>query len=66
VTALERSARALAADIRALDDAALAAPVAGQSYDAYVLLHGVVQHSLYHGGQIAIVQRALRGPEPAA
>jgi hypothetical protein len=66
VHALERSARDLVAAVRALDDAALARPVAGQSYDAYVLLHGVVQHSLYHAGQIAIVQRAIRGPERTA
>jgi hypothetical protein len=29
----------------------------------YVTLHGVVQHSLYHAGQIALLKKAL-GPPP--
>ncbi len=32
--------------------------VPGRSYTYYMLLHGVVQHSLYHGGQIAILKKA--------
>jgi hypothetical protein len=32
--------------------------VPGRHYDFYYLLHGVVQHSLYHAGQIAILCRA--------
>ena len=30
---------------------------------AYVLLHGVVQHSLYHAGQIVLLKKALREKE---
>ena len=26
----------------------------------YVLLHGVVQHNLYHAGQIAILKKAFQ------
>jgi len=29
----------------------------------YVTLHGVVQHDLYHAGQIAILKKALQGVE---
>jgi len=33
--------------------------VPGRKYDFYTLLHGVVQHSLYHAGQMAILRKAL-------
>jgi hypothetical protein len=51
----ERLARA----IEAFDDARLNETVPGRDYDFYFLFHGVVQHSLYHAGQIAILKRAL-------
>jgi hypothetical protein len=34
--------------------------VPGREYDFYYLFHGIVQHSLYHGGQIAMLGKALR------
>jgi len=33
--------------------------VARENYSRYVLLHGLVQHDLYHAGQIAILKKAL-------
>jgi uncharacterized damage-inducible protein DinB len=30
-----------------------------ENYSQYVLLHGSVQHDLYHAGQIAVLKRAL-------
>ena len=36
--------------------------VAGRKYTIYVLLHGVIQHNLYHAGQIAILKKALSPP----
>ncbi|HEY3837742.1 MAG TPA: DinB family protein [Bryobacteraceae bacterium] len=33
--------------------------VPGRQYDFYYLFHGIVQHSLYHGGQIAMLKRAV-------
>jgi uncharacterized damage-inducible protein DinB len=39
---------------RSLDDM-----VPGRTYSAYVMLHGAVQHTLYHTGQILILRRAL-------
>jgi len=32
--------------------------VAGRTYTTYVMLHGVIQHNLYHAGQIAILKKA--------
>lgn len=50
--------RALHAAIVDLDDIALNGRVIGHSYTVYILLHGVVQHTLYHAGQLALLQRA--------
>jgi uncharacterized damage-inducible protein DinB len=36
-------------------------PVAGKPYDVYVLLHGALQHTLYHAGQIAMMRRLAEG-----
>jgi hypothetical protein len=35
--------------------------VNGKPYDYYVLLHGALQHTLYHAGQIAMVRRLAGG-----
>ena len=45
----------LARAIEAFDDARLLEIVPGREYDFYYLFHGIVQHSLYHGGQIAML-----------
>jgi hypothetical protein len=33
--------------------------VAGRKYTTYVMLHGVIQHNLYHAGQIAILKKTI-------
>jgi len=33
--------------------------VAGRKYTVYVMLHGVIQHAIYHAGQIALLKKAL-------
>jgi uncharacterized damage-inducible protein DinB len=33
--------------------------VPGQEYSFYVMLHGVVQHTLYHAGQMALLKKAF-------
>jgi hypothetical protein len=33
--------------------------VVGRKYTTYVMLHGVIQHNLYHAGQIAILKKAI-------
>jgi uncharacterized damage-inducible protein DinB len=45
-----------------LDDARLDEPILPEMSTRYVSLHGVVQHTLYHAGQIAFVKKAL-GPQ---
>ncbi|HLV87257.1 MAG TPA: DinB family protein [Candidatus Sulfotelmatobacter sp.] len=41
-----------------LSDQRLLDRVPGKRYDFYHMLHGMVQHELYHGGQIAILKKA--------
>lgn len=50
--------RALAAEARVLDEAALDALVPGLDYTVGALLHGIVEHGTYHGGQIALLKKA--------
>jgi uncharacterized damage-inducible protein DinB len=40
----------------ALDEA-----VPGKPYTAYVMLEGIIQHNLYHAGQIALLKKSLAG-----
>ncbi len=35
--------------------------VAGKNYSTYVLVHGVIQHNLYHAGQIALLKKSRTG-----
>lgn len=42
-----------------LDDDRLDGAVMGTGGTIYDLVHGVVQHNLYHGGQIALLRRAV-------
>lgn len=41
-----------------LDEARIEETSPGRTYPNYVLLHGVVQHLAYHGGQIALLRKA--------
>jgi uncharacterized damage-inducible protein DinB len=56
---LFEDAEKLAQAIEKFDEAKLRDAVPGRSYDFYYLFHGIVQHSLYHGGQIAILKKAV-------
>jgi uncharacterized damage-inducible protein DinB len=38
-------------------------PVPGRRYDYYTLLHGVIQHDIYHAGQMAYVRKLIEGLE---
>ena len=57
---LRDSHRLLAADVQPLDDAALDARVKGLDYPVGILLDGVVEHGTYHGGQIALLRKAVK------
>lgn len=37
----------------------LSDPVPGRRYDYYTLLHGVIQHDIYHAGQMAYVKKLV-------
>jgi uncharacterized damage-inducible protein DinB len=41
------------------DDEFLDEIVPGREYDFYTMLHGILQHDLYHTGQISILKKAL-------
>ena len=43
-------------------DARLKDTVPGRTYDFYQLLHGLAQHAIYHGGQVAILKKTLLTP----
>lgn len=46
--------------IRRLDDSLLEQPAIEGSTSVYAVLHGLVQHNLYHAGQIALLKKAVR------
>ena len=52
---LDQSQRRLLVSLDQLEDKKLAEPVDHRSYDYYVLLHGIIQHDLYHIGQIKLL-----------
>jgi len=47
--------------VAGLPESRLRDQVPGKRYDFYHMLHGIAQHELYHGGQIAILKKAARG-----
>ena len=53
------SNQALRDGIKECDDAKLEALVPGQEYTNYFMLHGVIQHTLYHAGQIALLKKMV-------
>lgn len=55
---LRSTSKELVAAIRAMDDAKLDELAGGREFNFYFLLHGVVQHNLYHAGQIAMLKKA--------
>ncbi len=59
VDRLFKTSEQLALSIEGFEDERLQETVPGRQYDFYYLFHGIVQHSLYHGGQIAQLKKAL-------
>jgi len=58
LAALDARYEALLAQVRALDDEQLAVPVVGRPYPVYAMLHGIIQHNVYHAGQVALLREA--------
>ena len=46
--------------VQGMNDTDLDMIIKGREYSAYVLLHGVIQHNLYHAGQISFIYTALK------
>jgi uncharacterized damage-inducible protein DinB len=57
---LDASHRSLRDRIKKIDDARLEEIAPGASYSIYFLLHGVIQHDLYHAGQIALLKKVMQ------
>jgi uncharacterized damage-inducible protein DinB len=45
--------------IKTLNDDRLEVTVPGRTYNFYHLFQGMIQHAVYHGGQIALLKKAL-------
>lgn len=43
-----------------LADEDLEVPVTGRTHSHYVMLHGAIQHSIYHAGQLMLLERSTR------
>ena len=57
--ALERGHQTLVDAISRVPESRLDEPILEGKSSVYVTLHGVIQHDLYHAGQIAILKKAL-------
>jgi uncharacterized damage-inducible protein DinB len=61
VADVKRTHDRLVRTVAALPDSRLRDRVPGKRYDFWHMFHGVVQHELYHAGQIAILKKAQGG-----
>lgn len=59
VAQTKRTHDTLVKTVAALPESRLAERVPGKRYNFYHMLHGIVQHELYHAGQIAILKKVL-------
>jgi uncharacterized damage-inducible protein DinB len=45
--------------ITQVTDQRLGETVPGKAYTVYIMLHGIIQHDLYHAGQISLLKKAF-------
>lgn len=57
--ALEQEHNQLKAAICSLSESSLDNQTPGKNHSLAFMLHGVIQHNLYHAGQIALLKKAL-------
>ena len=57
VNLLTESYKNLLKKVSSLSDSDLNKTVPGRDHSVYFLLHGIIQHDLYHAGQIAILRK---------
>lgn len=60
LAALQAAQQDLHRAVAALPQSRLQQIVPGKRYTVYFMLHGLVQHDLYHAGQIALLKKARR------
>jgi uncharacterized damage-inducible protein DinB len=60
VERMKEAHRELASDVALLDDSRLIGRVPGRDHTVLAMVHGIVEHAAYHGGQIAILKRAAQ------
>ncbi len=58
---LEESQARLVTALKGFAEERLNEPVDGREFTFYFLLHGVIQHDIYHGGQIGLLKKAQAG-----
>lgn len=56
---LHKSYQLLHTQLSNLKDSQLDEAPSGSNHSIYVMLHGLIQHDLYHAGQIALLKKAL-------
>lgn len=66
LTRLEDAHSRLLDTVARMSADALDNPVPGKPYTAYVMLEGIIQHNLYHAGQIALLKKTLAGWPPTS
>ncbi|TAE55967.1 MAG: DinB family protein [Bacteroidetes bacterium] len=49
----------LEAELAGFQEARLTEPVGGREYDLGYLLYGILQHDVYHAGQVALLKRVV-------
>ena len=57
---LHAAQRQLRQDLAKMPEPRLQEQVPGKDYNVYFMLQGLLQHDLYHAGQIALLKRSLR------
>lgn len=60
IESLKAGHRQLALRIAALTDTDLEQKLPGRDHTVYKTVHGLIQHNLYHAGQIAILKKSER------
>jgi uncharacterized damage-inducible protein DinB len=60
LAALRAAQQDLCRAVATLPESRLKRIVPGKRYTLYFMLHGLVQHDLYHAGQIALLKKAKR------
>lgn len=60
LSSLEKVHRSLRVSIGSLSDESIDQMLEGDRWAVYQTIHGVIQHDLYHAGQISLLKRALQ------